>query len=267
MKSSTSNTNSRVLVTSIHVSNAKSDRYVDWLTFVFCEYRKTLANFQDVQQIRFRWFTRTLTYTHARLPYTTPKKHGKYTYIQNGTVHTPRALNYFLRWLRVLNLWEITCVWVFVCVMLYLYLKLLLRANFKTAPRQQQQTKLQCSKLNSTKKEATALHVRLYNSLYNPRIIIKIKRKSIKPCNVCEMRSLPSSSLLPPRLLLTQLELCCPNKPLSFSHGMSTHVLHRTMNLVADIFQTQVDFSRKMDRTNLLMDLHAYVRNMRRWPQ
>lgn len=117
-----------------------------------------------------------------------------------------------------------TCVWVFVFVMLYLYLKLLLRANFKTAPRQQQQTKLQCSKLNSTKKEATALHVRLYNSLYNPRIIIKIKRKSIKPCNVCEMRSLPSSSLLPPRLLLTQLELCCPNKPLSFSHGMSTHM-------------------------------------------
>lgn len=43
-----------------------------------------------------------------------------------------------------------------------------------------------------------------------------------------------------------------------------THVLHRTMNLVADILQTQVDFFRKMDRTNLLMDLHAYVRNMRR---
>lgn len=156
------------------------------------------------------------------------------------------------------------CMSICVCVMLYLYLKLLLRANFKTASRQQQRTKLQCSKLNSTKKEATALHVTLYNSLYNPRIIIRIKRKSIKPCNVCEMRSLPSSSLLPPRLLLTQLELCCPNKPLSLSHGMSTHVLHRTMNLVADIFQTQVDFFRKMDRTKLLMDLHAYVRNMRR---
>lgn len=129
------------LVTSVHDLSVKYHRCVNWHNsfHVFANslvrlYRKTLANFPRCstnsfsakrKEIHFR-----LVHTGS-LTCTTYQPENSLPSTQTHIPFTPRALNYFLRWLRVLNSWEkekksSACV----CD---LYLKLLLRANIKPA--------------------------------------------------------------------------------------------------------------------------------------